>query len=712
MKINYRLRSFLWSGLLTFASKFFDLLLRGAGRFGVDTPSRPAHFINKELAPFGGATSLIIASSALLSSSLIHAADGTWNVDANGLWSLDTNWASSIIANDLTSTANFTNNITGDRTVSLDTDRTINRVNFSVSTIATAVSWILNNNAVATNNLILSGTTGVATGTVPVIDVGALGAGKTATISAIIEGSYGFTKTGTGQLTLSGVNTYSGTTTVSSGTLLLNNANAINNSAVSVASGATLQMANNLTYLNTNPVTIAGEGTGPSGQNGALRFGNSTVWAAPITLNGNSTIFSYGGVLNTTLNGATTGTGNLRLASQGGASTHKAVWTLNAASSYSGSTAIVNTDGLADITVKLGVDNALPTATSLNLTGATGQATVGGVYTTLDLNGFSQTLAGLTDTGASQSKAQGFGKRVINSSGTLSTLTLNIASGTNTYGTTGTNVLAGTIGGTTAAGVAANNLALTKTGTGTLVLGGTNTYTGTTTVSSGTLLVNTGASIAASASIVNGGLLRVNGTAGSVTVNSGATLGGSGSVGALSLNSGGLLNPGNSPGTLTAASAIVLGGSTYNWQIAALQGTAGTNWDLLSVTTLLDMSRLTSENKWNLVVTADGAFTGWTGTDSYSYVFAQAANLSLSSGVSTAVGTDVTSLFNITALNITSLPNATHNSNGDFKVVVGSANGLATLNLIAIPEPSTGSVLIFGLASLMTIRAMRKKKHL
>ena len=34
---------------------------------------------------------------------------------------------------------------------------------------------------------------------------------------------------------------------------------------------------------------------------------------------------------------------------------------------------------------------------------------------------------------------------------------------------------------------------------------------------------------------------------------------------------------------------------------------------------------------------------------------------------------------------------------------------LATFDAIAIPEPSTGSVLIFGLASLITLRAMRKK---
>jgi autotransporter-associated beta strand protein len=250
---------------------------------------------------------------------------------------------------------------------------------------------------------------------------------------------------------------------------------------------------------------------------------------------------------------------------------------------------------------------------------------------------------------------------------------------------------------------------LTKSGTGKWVLSGANTYTGATTVSAGTLLVNTGASIASSTSIVNGGLLTVKGTAGNVTVNSGGSLGGSGTVGALTLNSGGLLNPGNSPGILTASSAIILGGATYNWQISALQGTAGTNWDLLSVTGLLDMTGVTSSSKWNLVVTGDSGFAGWTDTSSYSYAFAQAANLSLSAEFSSAVGTDVTSLFNITALNITSLPNATHNPNGDFKVVVGSANGLATLNLMAVPEPSSASLMAFAAIGLMALRAMRKK---
>jgi len=127
---------------------------------------------------------------------------------------------------------------------------------------------------------------------------------------------------------------------------------------------------------------------------------------------------------------------------------------------------------------------------------------------------------------------------------------------------------------------------------------------------------------------------------------------------------------------------------------------------------LLNMSNVTDANKWNLVVTADGAFTGWTDSNSpYEYVFAQAATLSLASGFSTATGTDVTSLFNITSSGITSLPNSSYNANGDFKVLVGrGANDVITLNLQAVPEPSTGSLLGFGLAGLIVTRLMRRKQ--
>jgi autotransporter-associated beta strand protein len=288
-----------------------------------------------------------------------------------------------------------------------------------------------------------------------------------------------------------------------------------------------------------------------------------------------------------------------------------------------------------------------------------------------------------------------------------------------TGSTSGTGEFAGAI-----SDFGENTNSLLKTGTGQWSLSGANTYTGATEVREGTLRISSGGSITSATTISNSATLNiasgatagsllssgtaiVNGSAGAVTVNTGGSLGGSGTVGALTLNSGGLLNPGNSPGTLTAASAIVLGGSTYNWQITSLAGTAGTNWDLLSVSGLLDMSGVTSSSKWNLVVTGDSGFTGWTGTGEYSYVFAQAASVS---GFSDVVGTDVTDLFNITTTGIANLPNSSSNPAGEFKVTVGSIAGLTTLKLMAVPEPSAASLMGIGLGALMILRTIRRRQ--
>jgi autotransporter-associated beta strand protein/T5SS/PEP-CTERM-associated repeat protein len=223
---------------------------------------------------------------------------------------------------------------------------------------------------------------------------------------------------------------------------------------------------------------------------------------------------------------------------------------------------------------------------------------------------------------------------------------------------------------------------LEKLGAGSLTLSANNTYAGTTTVT--------------------GGLLKVNGSVGSVAVSSGGSLGGSGTVGSLSLSSGSFLTPGNSPGTLTASSATISGGSTYNWQITSLTGSAGTNWDLLNVTGEMNLSDISSSNKWNLVITADGDFTGWTG-GYYDYVFAQAAS---TTGFSAAAGTDVTDLFNITSSGITSFPET--NVVDSFRVVVGSAGGLTNFTLKAVPEPSSAALTLLGLVSTLALARRRR----
>ena len=221
-----------------------------------------------------------------------------------------------------------------------------------------------------------------------------------------------------------------------------------------------------------------------------------------------------------------------------------------------------------------------------------------------------------------------------------------------------------------------------------------------------TLDVKSGGSLLASSTttVYSGGNLIVNGTAGSVVLESNGLLGGSGAVGNVELKSGSLLNPGNSPGLLTAASSSWAAGSTYNWEIdQASGGTAGVNWDVFSVVGALDLSALSSTAQMNLVLNSLPSMDDFSSTAAYSWVIAQAGSFI---GTGLADGTNVTSLFNIDAADF----NSGVGPNGGFKVEVGTdANNLRTLNLMAVPEPSTGSMLGLGLAGLVATRLLRRK---
>ncbi len=120
------------------------------------------------------------------------------------------------------------------------------------------------------------------------------------------------------------------------------------------------------------------------------------------------------------------------------------------------------------------------------------------------------------------------------------------------------------------AGVISGTAGLNTAGSGTLQLTQANTYTGTTTVQAGMLLVN-GAQASSP-----------------VTIDSGATLGGTGTVGSITA-AGGTLSPGDSaPGILTDSGTLTLDangtGNASNFAVELNGTTAGTGYTQLQAT--------------------------------------------------------------------------------------------------------------------------------
>jgi autotransporter-associated beta strand protein len=223
---------------------------------------------------------------------------------------------------------------------------------------------------------------------------------------------------------------------------------------------------------------------------------------------------------------------------------------------------------------------------------------------------------------------------------------------------------------------------LEKLGAGSLTLSANNTYAGTTTVTEG--------------------LLKVNGSVGSVQVNSGASLGGSGTTGSLLVN--GTLTPGNSPGTLNTGSQTWFNGGNYNWQIFDATGSAGSGYDLLNISGSLDLSNLTAGgfgiNMWSLSgINPDvsGNATNFNAANNYSWILAQAA-----AGITGFEATD----FSIFTSANNGAAGFSNTFDGALSIAVAGNN--LVLNYQAVPEPSSAALTLLGLVSTLALARRRR----
>ncbi|EAT59359.1 autotransporter-associated beta strand repeat-containing protein [Chlorobium ferrooxidans] len=362
--------------------------------------------------------------------------------------------------------------------------------------------------------------------------------GQDVTLASVLSSSGGtLTKSGSGTLTLSGVNNYTGVTTVSAGTLKLGAAGDATNTplgtidgATSIISGATLDL-NGFTLGTAEGLTL--NGTGVGGTAGALTnsSGSAATYSGLITLGSASSIFSSngdiiisnsgtitGGTRTLTLGGTASGSSISSIIgnSTGGVTkTGSGTWTLSGNSTFAGLTTI------SEGTLRLG---SAGSGANTPL-GTTGNRTVVAEGATLDLNGFSlATAEALTLNGTGVGGTAG---ALTNSSGTAATysglITLGSASsivanngnlilsnaGTITGATFGLTLGGSNTGSSLASIIGTGAGTLTKAGAGTWTLGGINTYTGLTTISGGTLSLNATGTIDLSSGVSNGGQFTI-----------------------------------------------------------------------------------------------------------------------------------------------------------------------------------------------------------
>ncbi|EAO9719936.1 fibronectin-binding autotransporter adhesin ShdA [Salmonella enterica] len=441
-----------------------------------------------------------------------------------------------------------------------------------------------------------SGGTTISGGTLTADHADSLGTGTIANSGVLqvgegelentLSGSGSLVKTGTGELTLSGDNSYSGTTTITGGTLTADHADSLgtgtiaNSGVLQVGEGElenTLSGSGSLVKTGTGELTLSGDNTYSGGT--TITGGTLTADHADSLGSGdidNSGVLQVGeGELENTLSGSgslvKTGTGEL---------------TLSGDNTYSGGTTITGGTLTADHADSLGtgaidnsgvlqvgegeLENTLSGAGSLVKTG-TGELT---------LSGDNSYSGGTTITGGTLTAdhADSLGSGDIANSGVLQV---------------GEGELKNTLSGSGS---------LVKTGTGELTLSGdNNTYSGDTTIADGTLIA-ANVNALGSGNIDNSGTLMLDANGAfelaNVTTHSGATT---------ALAAGSTLDAGQLIQENGSTLSIDLGAATDDAMITADSVTLGGSLNVTGIGSVTDS--WTPEAYTYTLIDSDSAIT-------------------------------------------------------------------------------------------------------
>ncbi|MGA2258006.1 MAG: autotransporter-associated beta strand repeat-containing protein, partial [Thermoguttaceae bacterium] len=341
-------------------------------------------------------------------------------------------------------------------------------------------------------------------------------------LAGVVSGTGGLVESGSGVLTLSAVNTYTGGTTITSGTLQAGSASALGSATGPlIVNGGTLD-------LHGNSLAV-GDLSSISSSTGIIT--NTSATAATLSVGGTSTPtwdYFYG-----SLQGSSTDTLGLTVVPPSVSGDYGLVL-YSTQNDYYGATQVQAYAGKGWATLIDGATNALSQNSSVTL----------GSGSYLDLYGSSSKISSLANSGGVDN----------DKAGTTSTLTIGGSSSTTFSGQIFDN------GG---------KMALMQAGSGTMALtGSSNTYTGGTTITSGTLQASSAGNLGSGTLTIGAGTLdATSGFAWSPNIaltSSSATIevdSGTFTASGVVSGSGGLTKTGSS-GTLALSGANTYAGST------------------------------------------------------------------------------------------------------------------------------------------------------